>query len=68
MKAVSGKKFAKLLEKRGWILQRINGSHHIYSRKGQPERIAVPIHGNIPLKIGLLKHFMKVVGIDESEL
>ena len=68
MKAISGKAFAKLLEKNGWTLRRTKGSHHIYVRQGNPVRISVPIHGNNPLKIGLLKHLMKVAGIDESEL
>ena len=68
MKAVSGKAFAKALERRGWRLQRINGSHHIYVREGTPYRISLPVHGNRPLKIGLLKHFMKIAGIDEYEL
>jgi predicted RNA binding protein YcfA (HicA-like mRNA interferase family) len=68
VKAVSGKTFAKLLEKHGWKLQRINGSHHVYTKPDNPARISVPIHGNKPLKVGLLKHFMKVAEIDESEL
>jgi len=68
VKAITGKDFTKLLEKRGWELRRTKGSHHIYVKEGSPARISVPIHGNSPLKIGLLKHFMKVAGIDESEL
>ena len=68
MKAVSGKEFARLLEKRGWKLVRVNGSHHVYMKAGNPARISIPIHGNEDLKIGLLKHFMKVAGIDEGEL
>jgi predicted RNA binding protein YcfA (HicA-like mRNA interferase family) len=68
LKAISGKKFAQLLEKKGWVLRRINGSHHIYVKEGYPVRISVPIHGNKSLKIGLLRHFMKVVGINENEL
>lgn len=68
MKAISGKEFANLLERKGWVLRRIKGSHHIYVKEGTPVRISVPLHGNKPLKIGLLKHFMKVAGIDESEL
>ncbi len=67
MKAISGREFAKLLEKKGWVLRRVSGSHHIYVREGMPIRISVPIHGNRPL-IGLLKHFMKVAGISENEL
>ncbi|MFH1288127.1 MAG: type II toxin-antitoxin system HicA family toxin [bacterium] len=63
MKSISGRKFAKLLEKRGWELKRINGSHHIYAKSGNPARISVPIHSNTPLKIGLLKHLMKIANI-----
>ena len=68
MKANSGKDFAKLLEKKGWGLRRTKGSHHIYAKGDNPARISVPIHGNSPLKIGLLRHLMKVAGIDEHEL
>ncbi len=68
MKAISGKGFAKVLEKKGWELRGTKGSHHIYVKTDNPARISVPIHGNSPLKIGLLKHLMKVAGIDEREL
>ena len=68
MKTISGKEFAKLLERKGWVLRRIKGSHHIYFKEGSPVRISVPIQRNKPLKIGLLKHFMKVAGVDEIEL
>jgi predicted RNA binding protein YcfA (HicA-like mRNA interferase family) len=47
---------------------RISGSHHIYGKYGDPNRITVPVHGNTSLKIGLQKHLMKLSGIDESEL
>jgi len=60
LKNISGKEFADLLEKRGWELKRINGSHHIYAKSGNPARISVPIHRNTPLKIGLLGHLMKI--------
>lgn len=68
MKSVSGKEFAQLLEKKGRQLKRIKGSHHVYVKPGNPARISVPIHGNQPLKIGLLKHLMKLAEIDEDEL
>lgn len=68
MKAISGKEFAKLLESRGWQLRRTKGSHHIYAREGIPVRLSVPVHGNRPLKVGLLSYFMKIAGIDEEEL
>ena len=68
MKAISGKEFAKILEQHGWRLLRINGSHHIYGKQGSIVRLSVPIHGNTPLKKGLLAHLMKLADIEEDEL
>jgi len=59
MKAISGKELAWLVEKSGWVLARVNGSHHIYCKPGSNVRLSIPIHGNQPLKIGLLKHLFK---------
>jgi predicted RNA binding protein YcfA (HicA-like mRNA interferase family) len=63
VRAISGKEFARLLESHGWSLQRINGSHHIYAKAGSSFRISVPIHGNASLKVGLLRHLMKLAGL-----
>jgi len=68
MKPISGKQFAKSLQKHGWNLSRINGSHHIFTKEGEITRISLPIHGNKDLKLGLLKHLMNISKIDESEL
>ena len=68
MKAISGKQLCRLLENHGWILKRVAGIHHIYSKTGNPARISVPVHGNSPLKIGLQRHLMKLADIVESEL
>jgi predicted RNA binding protein YcfA (HicA-like mRNA interferase family) len=50
------------------MLARINGSHHVYMKQGNPSRISLPIHKNEALKAGLLRHFMKIAGIREDEL
>ena len=68
MKSISGKAFAKILEKHGWKLVRVQGSHHIYCTPDDPTRISVPIHGNKDLKIGLLRHFMKQAKLSEEDL
>jgi predicted RNA binding protein YcfA (HicA-like mRNA interferase family) len=68
MKSVSGREFARLVERRGWQLLRINGSHHIYGRAGSVVRLSIPIHGNRALKTGLLRHLLKIAEIEESEL
>ena len=59
---------------------RIQGSHHIYGKVGNPARISVPIHRNQDMKIGLLRNLLKTAellsvvegksepSIDESDL
>ena len=68
MKQVSGKALAKAIERKGWYLVRIKGSHHIFVMSGRRERIVIPIHGNRPLKIGLLRALMKIAELEESEV
>ena len=66
MKALSGKAFCRLLERHGWQLLRVQGSHHVYGNAGQRARISVPVHGNRPLKVGLQRHLLKLAGIQEE--
>jgi predicted RNA binding protein YcfA (HicA-like mRNA interferase family) len=68
LNTLSGKEFIRILEKEGWELKRVKGSHHVFMKPGVQARISVPLHGNKPLKIGLLKHFMKLAGISEEDL
>jgi predicted RNA binding protein YcfA (HicA-like mRNA interferase family) len=68
VKQISGKDFCKLFESHGWLLKRVSGSHHVFTRAGQRERVVIPVHGKKPLKIGLLKAQMKIADIHESEL
>lgn len=67
MKSVSGRELARLVEQRGWRLLRINGSHHIYGRPESGVRLSIPIHANKALKIGLLRHPAKLVGVSLPE-
>jgi len=66
MRSMPGKELAKLLEEHGWTLLRINGSHHIYGKPGNRARVSVPIHGNQPIKIGLLKHLLVAAGLESA--
>lgn len=68
MTPLSGKELGRLLERRGWRLARIHGSHHIYTRPDDDVRLSVPVHGNQPLKIGLFSHLLKMAGIDPGDL
>ena len=67
MKSVSGREFARVIERRGWTLLRINGSHHIYGKSGSTVRLSVPIHGNASLKIGLLRQLMKLAELSDED-
>jgi predicted RNA binding protein YcfA (HicA-like mRNA interferase family) len=40
MKSLSGKDFARILERNGWNLLRVQGSHHIYGKPGVEARIS----------------------------
>ncbi len=66
MKAMSGGELARILERHGWSLLRVHGSHHIYGKEGSRIRLSVPIHGNKPLKAGLLRHLLKAAGIEDT--
>jgi predicted RNA binding protein YcfA (HicA-like mRNA interferase family) len=68
VKAVSGKHLWKVLENKGWKLNRIHGSHHIYTQSGNPEILTVPVHGNQDLKRGTLGQLLKNAGLTEKDL
>ena len=68
MKQVSGRELAQIVQRRGWILARIQGSHHVFTMAGRRERIVIPIHGNQPLKKGLLRSLMKIAGLQDEDL
>jgi predicted RNA binding protein YcfA (HicA-like mRNA interferase family) len=68
MKSISGRDFARMVERRGWTLLRINGSHHIYGKAGSTFRLSIPIHGHQALKRGLLRHLAKLADISDEDI
>lgn len=61
-------RFARIVERHGWNLLRISGSHHIYGKAGETARLSIPIHGAKPLKAGLQRHLMKIAGLTDADL
>ena len=53
MKPITGSDLCRLLESNGWSLQRIAGSHFIYTKPGERKTLSIPVHGNRNLKPGL---------------
>jgi predicted RNA binding protein YcfA (HicA-like mRNA interferase family) len=66
--SLSGRDFARIVERRGWNLLRVSGSHHIYGKSESVVRLSIPIHGNKPLKTGLLRHLAKLAEIADGDL
>ncbi|MCC6972259.1 MAG: type II toxin-antitoxin system HicA family toxin [Phycisphaerales bacterium] len=67
MKTLSGREFARIVERHGWRLLRVAGSHHIYGKPGSVVRLSIPFHGNRPLKLGLLRHLAKLAGVPDED-
>ncbi|MGF1674361.1 MAG: type II toxin-antitoxin system HicA family toxin [Rivularia sp. (in: cyanobacteria)] len=68
MKSISGKQLCKIVEQRGWILQRVTGSHHIYQNSEFEKILSIPVHKNKDLKIGTLKALIKIADLTEEDL
>jgi predicted RNA binding protein YcfA (HicA-like mRNA interferase family) len=57
-----------VLERHGWILLRINGSHHIYGRPDVSIILPVPVHGNDDLATGTQRALMRQAGLTDADL
>ena len=68
MKAVSGKHLCRAVERKGWSLDRISGSHHIYSKGKDDPSLSIPVHGSKDLRIGTQATLMKQAGLTEADL
>jgi predicted RNA binding protein YcfA (HicA-like mRNA interferase family) len=68
VKTLSGKQMCRLLEQRGWVLVRINSSHHIYRDPVTGRRVVVPVHGNHDLKPGTQRGIMRDAGLTDDDL
>jgi predicted RNA binding protein YcfA (HicA-like mRNA interferase family) len=68
MRRVSGKEMCRALERAGYTLRRVSGSHHIYKRPDNPLDISVPVHRNQTLRKGTQVQIMKDAGLAEVDL
>jgi predicted RNA binding protein YcfA (HicA-like mRNA interferase family) len=68
MKSISGKQLCKVVERQGWVLERVTGSHHIHSHPNFDAILSIPVHRNQDLKVGTLRALMKVAQISEDDL
>ena len=57
----------KILEKAGFVLDRVKGSHHIYYHSETKKRVVVPFHKR-DLPKGTMLEILKQAGIDKQKL
>ncbi|MEK7617639.1 MAG: type II toxin-antitoxin system HicA family toxin [Patescibacteria group bacterium] len=60
---VSGKKMLKILQKLGFELIRIKGSHHFLCNPANRKTASVPVHANENLGLGLLKTILRDIDL-----
>ncbi len=66
--ALRPKAVMRALERAGFRLVRITGSHHIYEHPARPDRVVpVPLH-NRDLKRCTLQNILKQAGLTDEEL
>jgi len=64
---VTGAQLGKVLERTGWELDRVTGSHFIYVKPRSPLTLSVPRHRR-EMSIGTLARLLKDAGISREEL
>jgi predicted RNA binding protein YcfA (HicA-like mRNA interferase family) len=68
VKAVSSKDMGRALERKGWRLDHVRGSHHYDKPLGGGATVCVPVHANETLKPGTQRAIMKAAGLTEEDL
>jgi len=65
---LSGKEVIEIFKRDGWIVDRIEGSHHILIKPGHEATLSVPVHGRQEIKLGLLKRLIRDAGMTNKRL
>lgn len=65
--SLTPQKIIKVLERKGFVLDRVKGSHHIYYHPEMKRRVIVPLHKR-DLPKGTLLEILKQADISKEEL
>ena len=58
---VTGRDLVRLLEKHGWRLEHVRGSHHVLRKEGK--HLSVPVHAARDVGKGLLARLLREAGL-----
>jgi predicted RNA binding protein YcfA (HicA-like mRNA interferase family) len=53
----------RMLEREGWVLKRVKGSHRQYKHPARAGRVTLPGHPNDDLPLGTLNSVLKQAGL-----
>ena len=62
---LSGKEMVRFLERQGFVVRPVRGSHHFLERGDR--RTSVPVHGNDPLKIGTVRAILRDINMSPAD-
>lgn len=65
--AVSGKDAIRALNKLGFRLDRIEGSHHMLVKPGHPYTVVVPVHGSQALPRGTVASIIRIARVGRKQ-
>jgi len=65
--SLTSEKVIKILKERGFVLDRIKGSHHIYYNPVTGKRVVIPFHRK-DLPKGTLVEILRQAGVSKEEL
>jgi len=64
---ITAEKLIKVLKKKGFVLDRVKGSHHIFTYSSQKLLVSVPVHKGQTLGRGITLGILKDAGITPEE-
>lgn len=64
---ITGDAAVKAFSKVGFVLDHIEGSHHILRKSGERHRLSIPVHGSEIVGLGLLKSQIRKAGLTVEE-
>jgi predicted RNA binding protein YcfA (HicA-like mRNA interferase family) len=65
--ALKPREVIRILERAGYQVDRVRGSHYIMRRPGRRGRIPVPFHGGRDIKMAVLRSIIEQSGLTDEE-
>jgi len=65
---LSPQKVIAILEKKGFVLKKVTGSHYIFANAKTKRRVTVPFHSSQDVAKGTRLQILKDAGISREEL